>query len=227
VYHTRGNSFQKPDIFIYTMASQNQPQSNTTPSFNTIYKSLQAHPSPLLPPQVPLSKDTTHQISNLQIHPTLEIALHILNHDLESAHFLVRHMQAAPQHEAMFLHGTLHRIEGDYDNARAWYGDVAESEVFKSVWKEGKERALEFIRRVEVLRKERKSEGWHEDDKEEREKLEAESRREIDAVVEFCVEKFGTVRWEDVSSEWAQPRGGKVAEQKQKMVVGGEGFRQF
>lgn len=136
-------------------------------------------------------------------------------------------MQAAPQHEAMFLHGILHRIEGDYNNARAWYGDVAESEVFKSVWKEGKERALEFIRRVEVLRKERKSEGWHDDDKEERKELEGESRKEIDAVVKFCVDEFGTQRWEDVSSEWAQPRGGKVAEQKQKMVVGGEGFRQF
>ena len=213
---------------LSTMSTHNASSSDTMSlSFDQLYKSLIAHPSPLLPPQIPLSKSTTHEISNLQVHPTLETALHILNHDLESAHFLVRHMQAPPQHEAMFLHGILHRIEGDYDNTRAWYGDVADSEVFTKVWKGGKEEAFKFVRRVEVLRKERKSEGWHDDDGEERQDLEKESGREIDAVVQFCVDKFGTERWADVSSEWAQPRGGKVAEQKQKMVVGGEGFRNF
>lgn len=34
----------------------------------------------------------------------------------------------------MYVHGMLHRIEGDIDNTRAWYGDVKETEVFKSVW---------------------------------------------------------------------------------------------
>ena len=136
-------------------------------------------------------------------------------------------MQAIPQYEAMFLHGILHRIEGDYNNARAWYVDVADSDVFKTVWDEGKETALSFIGRVEMLRKEGKSEGWHEDDRKDREELEEESRREIDNVVTFCLEKFGTGKWEDVSSKWAQPSGGKIAEQKQKMIVGGEGFRQF
>lgn len=43
-------------------------------------------------------------------------------------------MQAAPATEAMYIHGILHRIEGDLDNTRAWYGDVKSSEVFQSVW---------------------------------------------------------------------------------------------
>lgn len=203
-----------------------------TPSFDAIYSALQTHASPLLPPQIPLSRSTSHAISSLLVHPTLETALHILNHDLESAHFLVRHMQASPAWEGMFLHGILHRIEGDYDNARAWYGDVSDSEVFAKVWRDengmkGKERALQFIRRVEKLRKEGKGEGWDESCEVERKELESESRREVGEVVEFCMSKFGTGKWEDVSDVWVQPTGGKVKEQKEKMVVGGEGFRQF
>lgn len=34
----------------------------------------------------------------------------------------------------MYVHGMLHRVEGDIDNARAWYGNVCEAEVFKEVW---------------------------------------------------------------------------------------------
>lgn len=73
-------------------------------------------------------------ISRLSLHPVLESVLHILNLDLSSAHFLLRHMQAAPAFEAMYLHGILHRIEGDLDNARAWYTDVQDSEAFRHVW---------------------------------------------------------------------------------------------
>jgi hypothetical protein len=40
----------------------------------------------------------------------------------------------------MFLHGILHRIEGDYDNSRVWYGDVKDSEVFAYAWMRSSER---------------------------------------------------------------------------------------
>jgi hypothetical protein len=76
----------------------------------------------------------SHAISSLQVHPVIEAALHLLNLDLPSAHFLVRHMQAPPAWEAMYAHGILHRLEGDIDNARAWYGDVKDAEVFQAVW---------------------------------------------------------------------------------------------
>lgn len=76
----------------------------------------------------------SHRISSLSLHPVIESILHLLNMDLPSAHFLLRHMQAAPATEAMYIHGILHRIEGDLDNTRAWYGDVKSSEVFQAVW---------------------------------------------------------------------------------------------
>ena len=88
--------------------------------FPSILSQLLAHPAPVLPPPCVLLPSLTGDIAALSLHPTLEAALHILNHDLPSAHFLVRHMQADPAFEGMFLHGILQRVEGDYDNARAW-----------------------------------------------------------------------------------------------------------
>ena len=93
-----------------------------------------------LPATTPLHNRPPHDaalsdaIASLRVHPVLEAALHLLNSDLAAAHFLLRHMQAAPAFEAMYLHGILHRIEGDVDNARAWYGDVERSDVFRHVW---------------------------------------------------------------------------------------------
>ncbi|KAL2064887.1 hypothetical protein VTL71DRAFT_4027 [Oculimacula yallundae] len=118
------------------MAHNQQP----TETFSSIYSRLTSHSSPLLPPSTPHSRALTSQIAALQLHPTLESALHILNADLVSAHFLLRHMQSPPAWEGMFLHGILHRIEGDYDNARMWYSDVAKDEsesdenIYENVW---------------------------------------------------------------------------------------------
>ena len=61
-------------------------------------------PSPSAP-----NKAFTASISELQLHPTIEAALHLLNADLASAHFLVRHMQGPPAVEGTqsSLHGLL------------------------------------------------------------------------------------------------------------------------
>ncbi|KAI9870540.1 MAG: hypothetical protein M1830_004118 [Pleopsidium flavum] len=125
-------------------------------------------------------------------------------------------MQAAPAYEGMYLHGILHRIEGDYDNARAWYGDVAGSEVFGKVWG-SKEEGVGFIGRVEGLWK--RKEG-------DRGVLERESLREIRTVVEWCVERFGKGVFTDATRAWVQP---DEAHQKmgQDMVSGGKGYREF
>lgn len=34
----------------------------------------------------------------------------------------------------MFLHGVLHRVEGDLENSRAWYVDVQDAEAFRVFW---------------------------------------------------------------------------------------------
>ncbi|CAJ2513274.1 Uu.00g013930.m01.CDS01 [Anthostomella pinea] len=173
-------------------------------------------PSPSLSPH---EKSLTHSISCLSIHPTLEALLHILNADLTSAHFLCRHMQNEPAWEAMYIHGLLHRVEGDYRNAEAWYGNVADSEVFRSCWPGpgGSEEARGFIRRVEALRKEKIG-----DEK----KLEEDSKREIERLVEWCRDKFGIGKVEDARSVWVEPSE-EHRQMAAKMVVGGEGWRQF
>ena len=126
-------------------------------------------------------------------------------------------MQAAPAYEGMFLHGILHRIEGDYDNARAWYHNVCESAVFGQVWKDGEEQAKGFIGRVERFVQEKNGD---------REELEGESVREIKAVVEFCREKFGEGEVRDARGAWVQPSEDH-RRMGEEMVTGGKGFRKF
>ena len=187
------------------------------PDFSSIYKHVLSLPPPLIPPPKPSSPALTAKISALSLHPTLEAALHILNNDLPSAHFLVRHMQSAPALEGMFLHGILHRVEGDYDNARAWYSNVEDSEVFKHTWVGGKKEARAFIDSVEGFVKKRKGA---------KESLEEESLREIKAVVKFCREKFGEGEMQDARDAFVS-----MSENHQKMseemINGGKGFRKF
>ncbi|KAI9711217.1 MAG: hypothetical protein M1820_002204 [Bogoriella megaspora] len=88
-----------------------------------------SHLLSLLPPTLPIAPHSpdaslTPLISAPQFHPALEALLHLLNSDLPSAHFLCRHMQAPPAVEGMLLHAILHRMEGDFENARAWLRSV-------------------------------------------------------------------------------------------------------
>ncbi|KAI9846190.1 MAG: hypothetical protein M1837_004304 [Sclerophora amabilis] len=174
------------------------------PSFSTFYTQLRGYPAPLGPPGKARDPHLTARIAALGIHPTLEAVLHLLNLDLPSAHFLVRHMAAAPAFEGMFLHGILHRIEGDYDNARAWYTNVCDSELLGKVWG-GKDNGIAFIDRVEA---------WIKDKDGDEPTLEKESAREIDTIVTWCTRKFGTEGWVDVSGEWVRQndKSRKIAE---------------
>ncbi|QDS72266.1 hypothetical protein FKW77_006144 [Venturia effusa] len=193
--------------------------------YSNILESLEATPPPLLPPGKSSDPDLTAKIADCQAHPTIEAALHLLNHDLPSAHFLVRHMQSPPAIEGMLLHGILHRIEGDYDNARAWYGDVAKNETGRQLldkaWNvgsgRGKERALEFVNKVENLK--RKGKG-------DEAALNEESRVEIRTVLSWCEEKFGTGKWEEASEAWVKPDK-KIQEMGNNMVSGKQGHRDF
>ena len=127
-------------------------------------------------------------------------------------------MQSAPAFEGMFLHGILHRIEGDFDNARAWYGNVAESDVFRAVWKErGLDAAKGFISEVETLVKTKEGE---------REDLERRSREEIQAVVEFCRDKFGEGKMVDASDAFVK-NDERIQKISEEQTTGGKGHRQF
>lgn len=93
-----------------------------------IYAKLSQLPAPLFhPPSATICRDgldpaLQSDIAGLLLHPVLEAALHLRNHALYPAHFLVRHMQNA--RAGQHLHGVLHRIEGDFDNARVWYAEA-------------------------------------------------------------------------------------------------------
>ncbi|QIX01830.1 hypothetical protein AMS68_007347 [Peltaster fructicola] len=203
---------------IYTGASNNA-QSTTTSTFEGVYHRLiKDRPFPVLPNASPYPHDrsASHEIAELHVHPVLEALLHILNNDLPGAHFLCRHVETGLS-EAMYTHGILHRIEGDYRNAEAWYGDVAESDCFKQVWPGGLDAATGFIREIEKLRKQKVGDLS---------KLQAESKREIEVMLTWCQTKFGTDKVADATKIWV-PKPEKTKEMADKMLVGGEGWRQF
>jgi hypothetical protein len=79
---------------------------------------------------------------------------------------------------------------------------------------------MDFVRRIEILRKETK----HQDISEVHQ-LEDRSKREIKTVIEFCEKKLGTQKVEDTSAIWVQDE--KFTAKGNDMVVGGEGWRQF
>lgn len=114
----------------------------------------------------------------------------------------------------MFIHGVLHRIEGDYDNASAWYGNVEESEVFHSVWPQGLEAARGYIYKL----KDRKNQDVA--------SLQAECEREMKALIDFCKKKFGTGVLQDGTTAWVEPSE-HIREIASKQLVGGEGWRKF
>ncbi|CAD0093904.1 unnamed protein product [Aureobasidium vineae] len=210
---------------------------NSAVSFDELLRHLNSLPVPLLPPAKALDPALTDKISSLYLHPALEALLHLLNHDLPSAHFLVRHMQSDPAFEAMYLHGILHRIEGDFNNTRAWYYDVFSSEPFELVWgKATDEEKAEVEKKksqgetkmppqksardfVDSLEKLSKGQG-------DKEALAKESRREFDTVLDWCIEKFGTEKHTDASKAWVQPSQ-DISQKGQNMVTGNEGFRKF
>lgn len=193
---------------------------STTPTFNSLYTHLtSSYGYPVLPSPSPNPHDKKLSaiIASLSLHPTLESILHILNADLPSAHFLCRHMQNAPAWEGMYIHGLLHRVEGDYRNVEAWYGNVCDTELFKRIWPGGLEEAKDFIRGIERLRKEKVG-----DEKE----LERESQREFEVLVGWCNERYGTGKVEDAREVWVEPSE-EHRKMAAKMIVGGEGWRQF
>ncbi|KAF1829421.1 hypothetical protein BDW02DRAFT_642871 [Decorospora gaudefroyi] len=201
----------------------------------------------LRPPQTPQNPSLTAKIANLHVHPTLETLLHILNHDLPSAHFLVRHMQAPPAVEGMLLHSILHRAEGDFRNARLWAGDVVDAcEGFVPKHRgEGRRLGEEVLGKIEagkgmdavslveyVYGEEGPGglidavEKWRKDGEGEEREIEERIRKECERLLEWCRSKFGEGEWLDASEAWVR-HSDEVREISGEMVTGGKGFRKF
>ncbi|KZM25203.1 hypothetical protein ST47_g3683 [Ascochyta rabiei] len=222
------------------------------PTFSTLHATLLASTNLTHPPAHPHTPSLTAQISALALHPTLEAALHILNHDLPSAHFLVRHLQAAPALEGMLLHSILHRSEGDMQNARLWLSDVGDAcsgfvpkkrgegvrlegevaegckgkgrgeEVSLVVFVYGQGGVGEGLRLVDDVEGYRKRRGGGA----EGEALKGRIREEMGRVLEWCVDKFGSGEWADASSAWVK-NSDEVQKISNDMVGGDKGYRKF
>lgn len=201
-------------------------------SFSDLLSLLQQFPAPLTHPPKPQDPSLSDSIASLYLHPALEALLHILNHDLYSAHFLVRAMQSPPAYEAMYCHGILHRIEGDFDNSRAWYSDVSDWEGFTRLWgksdasaEEGgqklprQRRARDFLDRVEKLVR-------HGGDESEKTALMEESRRELDSLLQWCLQKFGTEKVKDANQDFVKPTE-EISKKAGDQVSGSGGPRKF
>jgi hypothetical protein len=220
-------------------------------TLNSIAHTLLKSTTLARPPKKPQHTSLTPQIADLHVHPTLEILLHILNHDLPSAHFLVRHMQAPPAVEGMLLHGILHRAEGDMPNARAWVGDVGDAcrgfvpkhkddgkkldpEVMGRVgggkdvegtlveFVYGEEDPKGLIDDVETFRGKKAAES----PQSEEEALEKRIRKEAERILEWCKRKFGEHEWKDATGAWVK-NSEEISKISGDMVSGGKGFREF
>jgi hypothetical protein len=204
------------------------------------------------PPGHSTFPDMTASISDQQFHPTIEAVLHMLNSDLPSAHFLVRHMQAVPAVEGMLLHGILHRAEGDMDNSRAWISDVKDAcegfqpkkkeegqkldeEVFtqtkspkhsnKTLFSfvyENESDANALIDDVEAFRKKKQSQRGENDERE----LEQRGQKELEKVLEWCKDKFGSGEFKDATKAWVK-NSEEISKMSGDMVSGGKGHRDF
>ena len=225
-------------------------------SYEHVFSSPPTSPHKLHIPAQQAPAEGFPTIAALSLHPVLESILHILNCDLPSAHFLCRHAEISPKYESMYVHGILHRVEGDIDNTRAWYGNVKETEMFQAIWsdersedhnipeiaKQGWERFLDRLERYRDRTRSRSGKGgWEQDEDkldpsevkdwgEEEQLLRETSLWEMKQALRYLEQRFGLDQVNDASQEFlGKMESGKeeYAKVAQNMVTGGEGWRTF
>jgi len=222
--------------------SSSAPSKLSPTSYSSLRSHLEQFSYPISPPGKSHDPTLTALIADLALHPTLEAALHLLNADLPSAHFLVRHMSSHPAVEGMLLHAILHRIEGDYDNNRAWGRDVAAKDahelegsgVLVAIYPPvtpGEKDTMTVRERAAYasacfLRLTDDVEAFCRGGKGDRGMLEGRCKEEMKRVMEWCEGKFGTGRWVDASEAWVRPSQ-EVRDMGNDMVSGDKGWRKF
>ena len=78
-------------------------------------------PLPPLCPTAPWSRDLSRRIAAAHLPPVAASALLLWNDDLDGSHTL---SQALPDAFGSWLHGTMHRREGDFPNSKYWFRRV-------------------------------------------------------------------------------------------------------
>ena len=78
-------------------------------------------PRPPLCPAAPWSRNLSRRIAAADLPPAAASALLLWNDDLDASHTL---SQGLPDPFGCWLHGTMHRREGDFSNSKYWFRKV-------------------------------------------------------------------------------------------------------
>jgi hypothetical protein len=159
-------------------------------------------------------------------------------------------MQAPPAVEGMLLHGILHRAEGDFNNARAWIGDVVDAcEGFQPKHKEDDQKLDAEVAKqvgsncaissslIKFVYGDKEPQGLIDDVEEFRSKKKTETinnegeiekriRGEAEKVLEWCKSKFGDGVFDDATKAWVK-NSEEISKISGDMVSGGKGHRKF
>ncbi|KAK9896963.1 hypothetical protein P389DRAFT_51659 [Cystobasidium minutum MCA 4210] len=196
---------------------------SSRPTF--IDEELLKRPLPeLIPPKLsptqnpPYSESIRNKIAEKKCHPLIESALHLMNDDLFSAHFLLRKMQE--DEWGKWLHACLHAAaaEGDLEkNAKLWYEQVDPS-LLSKYWgsPDPASKTSDYLTRLqEYLRSKSTKSG----DSQEGIELRQIKWKELVAILEELENKFG---WEETDglSHYTEDK-----DPSHKSNVLGEGWR--
>jgi len=89
-----------------------------------------SQPVPLLAPTV-YAAELTATIDASDESDLVKAALHVLNDDIDRAHVIAQ--QNEDDSTADYWHAIIHRREGDYSNAKYWFGRVGNHPVILEI----------------------------------------------------------------------------------------------
>jgi hypothetical protein len=117
---------------------------------HTVYEAIantllaRADKAPLVPTEVHDAAMCT-RIDALRVPVIVRGALHLLNDDLPRSHAIAQAQEGERSFD--YLHAIVHRREGDYGNAKYWFGRVASHPVLHEVYGPDPCEALRFVDR--------------------------------------------------------------------------------
>jgi hypothetical protein len=88
------------------------------------------HPLPPLCPAAPWKRELSRRIAAADLPPALASALLLWNDDLDASHTL---SQGLPDRFGNWLHGAMHRREGDFSNSKYWFRKVGTLAGFRQM----------------------------------------------------------------------------------------------
>ncbi len=93
---------------------------------------LARDPLPPLHPTQIFNAALTEVIAAMPALPAVKVGLFLLNDDLASGHALAQSLQGEPLGD--FWHAIIHRREGDWNNARYWFGKAGPEAILTQIY---------------------------------------------------------------------------------------------